>query len=181
MDVIDDDTAGIVVTPTALDNIDEGSRMTYDLSLTAQPRAPVVVLISLNPAEDGMLLRSASQYIHNESSLSFSTKVSVLPNGDNFVFPTGLLFDVDKSNWMLPKTFTLDIIDDKVDLGSTYNVIVRHSTVSDDWAYNCEPCSVLLKPSLNVSVNDNDVASIIVSRKNLVVTEDGSRIDFYFY
>ena len=41
-------------------------------------------------------------------------------------------------------------------------------------------CSVLLKPSLNISVNDNDVASIIVSRKNLVVTEDGSRIDFYF-
>ena len=73
VDVIDDDTAGIVVTPIALDNIDEGSRITYDLSLTAQPRAPVVVLISLNPAEDGMLLRSASQYIHNESSLSFST------------------------------------------------------------------------------------------------------------
>ena len=29
-------------------------------------------------------------------------------------------------------------------------------------------------------MNDNDIASIIVSRKNLVVTEDGSRIDFYF-
>jgi hypothetical protein len=178
--VIDEDTAGVVLTPNVFYEVDEGGRVTYDIKLTAQPRTPVLILISLNPASDGMLAKTPSQYIGNESSLSFSTSVIVRPNGHIAVLPAALLFDVGKENWMVPKTFTLNIDDDDIDLGVTYNTLIQHVAISDDATYNCEPCSDLITPVFNVSINDNDVAGILLSRKNLVVTEDGTRAHIFF-
>ena len=59
--VIDEDTAGVVLTPNIFYGVDEGGRVTYDIKLTAQPRTPVLILISLNPASDGMLAKTPSQ------------------------------------------------------------------------------------------------------------------------
>ena len=56
---------------------------------------------------------------------------------------------------MDPKTFTLNIDDDDTDLGVTYNTLIQHVAISDDATYNCEPCSDLITPVFNVSINDN--------------------------
>ena len=178
--VIDDDTAGVILTPNIFDGVGEGERVTYDISLTAQPRTPVLILISLNPIKDGMLARTPIQYINNESLLSFSTTVKVLPDGNVIVLSTALLFDVGKENWMIPKTFTLNIDDDNIDLGEQYSVLIQHVAISDDETFNCKPCDTLIMPVFNVTIDDNDVAGILLSKKNLVVTEDGTRSDSYF-
>ena len=179
--VLDEDTSGVMLSNNHSAEVAEGGTVVYDIALTSQPRSPVAVIIAL----DGRLIGDVSMFLTNASLQSFSTSMAVLPDGAYTIQPISLLFDVDETNWMIPKTFTLYAEEDVVDMERAYNILVNHASVSGDPTYNCGEgpsvdCPLGVRPTLNVTILDNDLAGILVSRKNLVVTEDGSRVDSYF-
>jgi hypothetical protein len=177
--VVDDDTAGVSLSTNETLEVNEGKSVVYDISLTAQPRHPVVVVLSLDPMGEGLLNYPPEYFIQSESMHSFSTTISVLEDGQFFVRPTSLIFDVGETDWMIPKAFTLYAVDDSIDKGNKYSVLVRHVSLSNDEIYDGRTSIKSINPILYVEISDNDLAGILVSRKNLVVTEDGTRTDSY--
>ncbi|RRR65447.1 MAG: hypothetical protein EI684_23080 [Candidatus Viridilinea halotolerans] len=107
--ILDDDVADILlsVASLSLTETPSGSNVvTYDVSLAAQPTAPVTVTL-------GVAITSTSGLI---------------------ITPTSLIFDA--TTWNISQTVALQVVANAVDQGVSYNATITHTATSTDTFYS---------------------------------------------
>ncbi|RPH29880.1 MAG: tandem-95 repeat protein, partial [Bacteroidales bacterium] len=140
---IDDDIAGITITPTSgLITTEAGGTATFTVRLNSQPTANVTIGISSSNTSEGTV---------SPSSLTFTS-----------------------SDWNTNQTVTITGINDNVDDDDVNYSIITSQVASADSKY-----SVINPSDVSITNTDNDIAGIIVTPTNgLVTTEAGGTVTF---
>ncbi|TGG91606.1 MAG: hypothetical protein ERJ67_07770, partial [Aphanocapsa feldmannii 277cV] len=140
--VTDDDTAGLVLTPSSLTLV-EGGSSSYTVALNSQPTAAVTVTVS---AGQGVVTRDTDPDTNgNQSTLSFTT-----------------------ANWNTPQTVELGGRDD----ADTVDDTVTLSHIASGGDYDSAAESGLVTANLSVVVIDDDKApALVLTPSSLTVAE----------
>ncbi len=151
--VTDDDSAGIVVSPTSgLTCTEAGGQASFTVQLTSQPVAQVDIVITGSDASEGQVA-----YVDGVACADPVT-ITILPG-----------------NWSSPRTITLVGVDDLVDDGDVDWGVDLASAVSADPRY-----TGLAVPDVVVRTSDNDAAAVIIDDTGIVqVAEAGSTSTTY--
>jgi len=150
--VQENDTAGLIITPTSLTVAEGGPAASYTVRLASQPLANVTVTITPE------LVSAASPLVGSSGQL--------LLNGQ----PT-LTLTFTPTNWNTAQTVTVQAIDDNVveTLTTTYDLDLRHEVASSsDPVYDA-----LADRLVRVVVQENDTAGLIITPTSLTVAEGG--------
>jgi hypothetical protein len=159
--VIDNDTAGVTITPatsltsrlrtTEANGVNK--RATFQVRLNSQPTSQVTITLSSSDATEGALINP----IDNLPSTS---------NSRTLVF--------DATNFATPQTVTIEGVDDNLDDGNINYSIITAPAQSNDANYNTlNPADVLAN---NV---DNDTGGIVITpTSGLSVRERGNSATF---
>ncbi|MCS7041124.1 MAG: hypothetical protein NZP34_16075, partial [Caldilineales bacterium] len=134
-----------------------GPPITYTARLATQPLATVTVTITPE------IVSAASPLVTSSGQL--------LLNGQ----PT-LTLTFTPANWNTPQTISVQAIDDTVveTLASTYTLDLRHDLASaSDPVYHGLPDRLL-----RVTVQENDVANLILAPASLTVAEGGPPVTY---
>ncbi|WP_420444420.1 cell wall-binding repeat-containing protein [Candidatus Poriferisodalis sp.] len=146
--VIDDDEAGLLIDPTAIDVEEEGSA-SYTVTLATEPSANVTVDI------DG--------HLGTDASLSGSDV-----SNDQLTFTTG--------NWDTPQTVTVSAADDG-DADDEAPVNLTHtasSTVDTQYNLTGDPVRVTITDNDDVGIVGSDTAVVLVSTDSFELVEGDS-------
>ena len=141
--VTDDDTPGLLVTPTALALAEEGAAKTYTLRLNTRPGGPVTV--GVDNADDGSAVTANGTAADATLSLTFAAAA-----------------------WNTAQTVTVAAGHD--DDGDDETVTLTHTTASgdSDFAYAAPRAG----ESVTVTVTDDDTAGVTVAPTSVSVTEE---------
>ncbi len=143
--IIDNDTAGIAVSPGALalaEGLPGPSVGTYTVTLTSRPTEPVVVTLSVTDTDQ----------------LSFA--------------PATLVFDSDETSWSTPQTVTVTATQDLIDEGD--NTIAHTRVISHTAASLDENYDLLNGPGKPVAITDDDTAGVQISAGATAISEGGA-------
>ncbi|RMD83467.1 MAG: sodium:calcium exchanger, partial [Chloroflexi bacterium] len=150
--IIENDFATLILTPASLTVAEGGPAVTYTARLATQPLANVTVTITPE------IVSAVSPLVTSNGQL--------LLNGQ----PT-LTLTFTPTNWNTPQTVSVQAIDDSTveTLTGTYALDLRHDLASaGDPVYNGLPDRLL-----RVTVQENDVADLILTPASLTVAEGG--------
>jgi large repetitive protein len=151
--ITDNDSAGVVVTPTSgLTCTEAGGQASFTVLLTSQPTAQVDIAITGSDASEGLV-----------------AFVDGVPCAD----PVTISFM--PATWSTPRTITLVGVDDLIDDGDVDWGVDLAAAVSADPRY-----SGLAVPNVVVRTSDNDAAAVTVDSSAIVqVDEAGSTSTSY--
>ncbi len=128
--VLDDDTAGVAVSPTSLTTNEPNGQVTFGLSLTSEPLAPVTIAFSsLDPSE--CTVSTSITFDQNNWNVVVSVLVSVvddlIDDGDQLCV---VQTDVTSSDPKYQGVATADVSVTVQDDGDTAGVILSKSTLA---------------------------------------------------
>ncbi len=161
---IDDDTAGVTVTPTDADptTTEAGGTTTFTVELDSRPAHEVTMGVTSSDTGEGL--------------------VSVTTEGGELTTPAGSLTltftgsDVSNSNWNVPQEVTVTGVDDSESDGDEPYIIVLASTRSSDLAYERK----FNPDNISMTNQDDDTAGVTVTPTDAdpTTTEAGGTTTF---
>ncbi|NJN65474.1 MAG: DUF11 domain-containing protein [Chloroflexaceae bacterium] len=139
--VVDDDLAGVTITPQLLTLMEDRSGI-YEGSYTVVLNDPLpagsVVQIDITPATG-----SEGQVLVDDGSGTFTN--------------TGVLIFDDANPWNVAQTVRVQVVDDDIPEGSPHLATLEHTITSDSPLYDA-----LDLDSVEISITDNDTAGMII-------------------
>jgi len=141
--ITDDDTAGVLITPTLL-NLSEGApalTATYTVRLTSQPTATV--------------------------TLTITPDVQVMASPATLTFTGG-----NNGNWNDPQTVIVTAVNDDIDEDGNGNTTTHRGTVSHNAASADPNYKNLLVGPMLIDITDDDTAGVLVTPDALALSED---------
>ncbi len=153
LSLVDDDTAGVVVSETTRTVAEESGTVVYTVVLTSDPTADVTVTVT--SGDGGIVVVDGS-----DSGTTGSVSESLVFN------PTG-----GAAPWNVAQTVTVSGVDNDIDdTGDQRTATITHTVTSTDAKYSgFSPVG-----SVDVTVTDEDGAGLGVSVSSLIVTESGA-------
>jgi hypothetical protein len=155
VEVESDDVAKVLVSESALEVSEDGVLVDeYTLSLNSEPLASVRIVVL--PWLDS----------DNTQCYRFGLCNLTLPVSEFLFTPR---------NWNVPQKVVVLATDDKLDEYDTHPSGISHVSYSADPKYNEIPTI----PKISVTVHDNDVSGLVVSKASVLVTEGLGATDSY--
>ena len=157
VDVIDDDTAGVVITPTSL-TIDEGGTGTYRVRLGAQPSASVLVTIN-DPTDNTDVAASPSVRSFTTLNWDRDQTVSVRSTQDTILETNEtatVTHTVTSSDSAYNNISTSDVAVSVTDNDSPGVILTPASDTIDEGDYDLYYMELASQPSASVTVTAND-------------------------
>ncbi|GMF20989.1 unnamed protein product [Phytophthora lilii] len=158
-----------------------------DVTVKVESDDVAKVLVSesaLEVSEDGVLV--AQYFLQLNSEPLADVKIVVLPwlNGDNTqCYRFGLCnltlpvseYIFTPRNWNVPQKVAVLATNDDLDEYDTHMTGISHISYSDDPNYSAIPTI----PKISVTVRDNDVSGVRISKASVTVTEGLGAVDSY--
>ena len=142
----DDDTAGLALSTKALTLVDEGNTATYTVALRSEPPGTDTVTVTVSGATGAVA--------------SVDTDKGTTGNQDTLTFTA--------ANWRVGQTVTVTAEDDDIDQPGTNRVVPIANTTSGTARY--AGLNEIVE-NVDVTVNDNDVAGVVISESRLTIVE----------